>query len=95
MAKLGGYIIVNLGSNPINVQTGSSVPVTVPKETVAALRQWDKPVLIEHTDMTIDGGNAEISGFTFHTLTAGVHMHHCDMVSISVTGDTQITITVT
>lgn len=95
MSKVGGYIIVSLGDNPINVQTGSSVPVTVPAETVSALKQWDKPVMIERTYMTIDGGNAKISGFTSHTLTAGVHMHHCDMVSISVTGDTQITITVT
>lgn len=95
MSKVGGYIIVDLGPGPINARTGASVPVTVSKETVDALRQWGKPVLIEHTNMTIDGGHAEISGFTFHTLTAGVHMHHCDMVSISVTGDTQITVTVT
>ena len=93
MAKVGGYIIVKLSDNTISANSGSSTPVTVPAETVHALKQWDKPVMIEHTALTIDGGNAEISGFTFHTLTAGVHMHHCDLVTISVTGDTQITVT--
>ena len=45
--------------------------------------------------VTIDGGNAEISGFAFHILAADVHIHHCGIVIISVTGDTQITVTVT
>lgn len=90
---IGGYVIVEL-PHGITASNGSVTPITVTKETVEKLRQFEKPVLIAHTEMTVDGSSVGIEGFTFHTRMAGVHQHYCGTFTISVTGDTQITINV-
>lgn len=90
--NVGGYVMVDLSPYEINIITGASTPITVSKEIVEKLKQFEKPVLITHFDFTIDGGNAEYMGYTQHSVTAGVHMHNCNLFNINVSGDTQITI---
>lgn len=93
MKPVGGYVLVDFDGIDINVNKGASTPVTVPKSTVEKLRQFNKPVCIEHTEITVDGGSVEMQGFTVHTRSAGVHQHEFANMRISVTGDTQVTFT--
>ena len=94
MELVGGYVVVVFDGIDINVNTGASTPVTVPKSTVEKLRQFNKPVCIAHTEITVDGGNVEMQGFTVHARSAGVHQHEFANMRISVTGDTQVTFTI-
>lgn len=87
-----GYVIADLSHVEIEATAGASTPVTVGKEVVEKLRQW-KPVLLNHTTFTFDGSTVEMGGFTFHTVTAGIHTHRCGMYAIAVSSDTTITIT--
>ena len=93
MEPVGGYVLVGFEGISINVNTGASTPVTVPKSTVEKLRQFNKPVCIEHTEITVDGGSVEMQGFTVHARSAGVHQHEFANIRISVTGDTKVTFT--
>ena len=93
MSLMTGYTVVDLSHVSINAKAGASTPVEVGSAVVEKLRQWDKPVLISHTKLTFDGANVEIGGFTFHTVTAGIHTHRCGMYAIAVSSDTKITIT--
>ena len=79
--------------NEISVTTGSSTPVRVPRQTVDALKQFGKPVMIDHVEMDVDGARVAMQGYTFHNRSEGVHNHYCGLFVISVTGDEQITIT--
>lgn len=93
MEPVGGYVLVGFEGIEINVNTGSSTTVTVPKSTVEKLRQFNKPVCIENTEITIDGVIGEMQGFTIHASSAGVHHHKFSNMLITVTGDTQVTFT--
>lgn len=94
MDYVGGYVVVDFEGININVNSGASTPVTVPQSTVEKLRQFNKSVCIAHTEITVDGGNVEMQGFTVHARSAGIHQHELANMRISVTGDTQVTFTI-
>ena len=91
--KTGGYTIVQIPSG-FSMSSSRSTSVEVSGEEVDKMKQWNKPVMIDHVEFTLDGGNVSMQGFTFHTMSAGVHTHHCGAFSIAVVGDKQISITV-
>ena len=86
----GGYVLLRLPDGAeLTAKTGKTV--TVSKDVVAKLKQFDKPVLFEHFTFTVGGGNREMCGYSIHTVEAGVHKHYIGSMTISVVGDNQIT----
>ena len=88
-----GYTIIDLSNYNLTATAGANTPIEVGQDVVTKLKQWDKPVLLSHTKIMIDGSLVEIGGLTFHTVTAGIHTHRCGMYAIAVSSDTKITIT--
>lgn len=86
----GGYVLLRL-PNGTDLTAKNSKTVTVTKDIVAKLKQFDKPVLFEHFSFTVNDGNREMCGYSIHTVEAGVHKHYIGPMTISVVGDNQIT----
>lgn len=91
-----GYSVVDFEGIGVTIasNTGSQT-VTATEDIVNKLMDTLKPAMVHNLDMTVGGGAMSVCGFTMHSISAGVHTHTINKVTLQPVVPNQVTVTVT